>query len=116
MRYSAVTSDPDDFVVANGWSPRTKIYERNTEILIAITSCDKDKTLYARTLHGMMLNIRDICKTNQNKSWKRSTEQGQPGWQRVTVALIINGLGSMDGNILDILTIILSGRCNEKTS
>ncbi len=63
MRYTAATCDPDDFAEANGWSLRTKMYNRETEILIAVTSYNEDKTLYARTLHGLMLNIRDMCKT-----------------------------------------------------
>lgn len=64
MRYSAATVDPDDFTEANGWSLRPKLYNRQTDLLIAVTSYNEDKTLYARTLHGVMLNI---CKTKQSK-------------------------------------------------
>ncbi|KAG6854754.1 hypothetical protein C0991_001181 [Blastosporella zonata] len=38
MRYTAATCDPDDFTEANGWSLRTKKYNRETELLIAVTS------------------------------------------------------------------------------
>jgi chitin synthase len=106
MRYSAVTCDPDEFTEANGWSLRTKMYQRQTEILIAVTSYNEDKTLYARTLHGVMLNIRDICKTKQSKYWKRSAEEGQPGWQKITVALIVDGLEPMDKSVLDVLATV----------
>ncbi|KAF7968640.1 hypothetical protein HWV62_29819, partial [Athelia sp. TMB] len=106
MRYSAATCDPDEFTEANGWSLRTKMYRRQTELLIAVTSYNEDKTLYARTLHGVMLNIRDICKTKQSKYWKRSAEEGQPGWQRITVALIVDGLEPMDKSVLDILATV----------
>ena len=106
MRYSAATCDPDEFNEANGWSLRTKMYQRQTELLIAVTSYNEDKTLYARTLHGVMLNIRDICKTKQSKYWKRSAEEGQPGWQRITVALIVDGLEPMDKSVLDILATV----------
>lgn len=106
MRYSAATCDPDEFDEANGWSLRTKLYQRQTELLIAVTSYNEDKTLYARTLHGVMLNIRDICKTKQSKYWKRSAEEGQPGWQRITVALIVDGLEPMDKSVLDILATV----------
>lgn len=106
MRYSAATCDPDEFNERNGWSLRTKMYNRETELLIAVTSYNEDKTLYARTLHGVMLNIRDICKTKQSKYWRRSAEEGVPGWQRITVALIVDGLEPMDKTVLDILATV----------
>ncbi|KAI1786680.1 glycosyltransferase family 2 protein [Ganoderma leucocontextum] len=106
MRYTAATCDPDDFSEASGYSLRTKQYNRQTELLIAVTSYNEDKTLYARTLHGVMLNIRDICKTKQSKYWRRSAEEGVPGWQRITVALIIDGLEPMDKTVLDILATV----------
>lgn len=79
MRYTAATCDPDDFTKQNGWSLRASNYGRDTELLIAVTSCEwsltryhmtdvadnEDKELYARTLHAVMENIRDICKTQK---------------------------------------------------
>ncbi|KAJ6614281.1 glycosyltransferase family 2 protein [Mycena sp. CBHHK59/15] len=106
MRYTAATVDPDEFTEANGWSLRTKEYNRDTELLIAVTSYNEDKTLYARTLHGVMLNIRDICKTKQSKFWRRTAEEGNPGWQKITVALIVDGLEAMDKSVLDILATV----------
>ena len=106
MRYTAATVDPDEFTEANGWSLRTKLYNRDTEMLIAVTSYNEDKTLYARTLHGVMLNIRDICKTKQSKYWRRHAEEGTPGWQKITVALIVDGLEAMDKTVLDILATV----------
>ncbi|KAF8505798.1 chitin synthase [Russula emetica] len=106
MRYTAATTDPDEFLLENGWSLRTHMYNRETELLIAITSYNEDKTLYARTLHGVMLNIRDICKTKQSKYWRRSAEEGVPGWQKITVALIVDGLEAMDKTVLDLLATV----------
>ncbi|VDB96839.1 unnamed protein product [Peniophora sp. CBMAI 1063] len=106
MRYTAATVDPDDFHEAGGWSLRTKMYNRQTELLIAVTSYNEDKTLYARTLHGVMINIRDICKTKQSKYWRRSAEEGVPPWQRITVALIVDGLEPMDKTVLDLLATV----------
>jgi len=106
MRYSAATCDPDEFTERNGWSLRTKMYNRETELLIAVTSYNEDKTLYSRTLHGVMLNIRDICKTKQSKYWRRSAEEGVPGWQKITVALIVDGLEPMDKTVLDLLATV----------
>ncbi|KAJ7283693.1 glycosyltransferase family 2 protein [Mycena rebaudengoi] len=106
MRYTAATVDPDEFNEANGYSLRTKMYNRDTELLIAVTSYNEDKTLYARTLHGVMLNIRDICKTKQSKFWRRTAEEGTPGWQKITVALIVDGLEAMDKSVLDLLATV----------
>jgi chitin synthase len=106
MRYTAATCDPDEFTLENGWSLRTHSYNRETELLIAVTSYNEDKTLYARTLHGVMLNIRDICKTKQSKYWRRSAEEGVPGWQKITVALVVDGLEAMDKTVLDILATV----------
>ena len=106
MRYSAATCDPDEFTPENGWSLRTQMYNRETELLIAVTSYNEDKTLYSRTLHGVMLNIRDICRTKQSKYWRRSAEEGVPGWQKITVALIVDGLEPMDKTVLDILATV----------
>lgn len=106
MRYTAATCDPDEFSEANGYSLRTKIYNRATELLIAVTSYNEDKTLYARTLHGVMLNIRDICKTKASKYWRRSAEEGVPGWQKICVALITDGLEPMDKSVLDIFATV----------
>lgn len=39
MRYTAATCDPDDFTAENGWSLRQNEYGRETELLIAVTSC-----------------------------------------------------------------------------
>jgi chitin synthase len=82
------------------------MYNCETELLIAITSYNEDKTLYIRTLHGVMLNIRNICKTKQSKYWRHSAEKGIPGWQKITVALIVDGLEPMDKTVLDILATV----------
>ncbi|KAG6847957.1 hypothetical protein H0H93_004642 [Arthromyces matolae] len=106
VRYTAATCDPDDFTEANGYSLRTKMYNRETEILIAVTSYNEDKNLYARTLHGVMTNIRDICKTKQSKFWRKDAEEGLPNWQKITVALVVDGLAAMDKSVLDILATV----------
>ncbi|KAJ6519374.1 glycosyltransferase family 2 protein [Mycena sanguinolenta] len=106
MRYTAVTCDPDFFTQEDGWSLRAKNYGRETQLLIAVTSYNEDETLYARTLHGVMLNVRDICKNRRSKYWKSSAEAGQPGWQKIVVALIVDGLDNMDKSVLDILATV----------
>ena len=53
-----------------------------------------------------MLNIRDICKTKTSKYWQKSAEDGMPGWQRITVVLVADGLDPMDKSVLDLLATI----------
>ncbi|KAG8907052.1 Chitin synthase, class 2 [Tulasnella sp. 403] len=106
MRYTAATVDPDFFTTENGYSLRVSNYGRHTELLIAVTSYNEDKILYSRTLHGVMLNIRDICKTKASKYWRTSAETGQPPWQKIVVALICDGLEPMDKSVLDVLATI----------
>ena len=65
MRYTAATCDPDNFTLENGYSLRPQLQNRKTELLVAITSYNEDKTLYGRTLHGVMTNVRDICESLQ---------------------------------------------------
>jgi len=105
MRYTAATCDPDDFTPGNGWELRQKMYGRDTELLIAITYYNEDKTLVARTLHGVMMNVRDIVKS-KSKFWRRSAEEGRPGWQRIVVALIFDGIDPCDKNVLDVLSTV----------
>jgi chitin synthase len=38
MRYTAATCDPDEFTRENGWTFRQVLYNRPTELLIAVTS------------------------------------------------------------------------------
>ncbi|KAF7320160.1 hypothetical protein MKEN_00800500 [Mycena kentingensis (nom. inval.)] len=106
MRYSAATVDPDDFTEENGWSLRARNYGRETELLVAVTSYNEDSQLYSRTLHGVMLNIRDICRSRKSKYWRANEEAGQPAWQKVVVALIVDGLEAMDKSVLDLLATV----------
>jgi chitin synthase len=107
MRYTAATCDPDEFTPENGWTLRTTAqYQRDTELLIAITYYNEDRTLLARTLHGVMLNIRDICKSKASKFWRRSAEEGRPGWQRIVVSLIFDGIDPCDKEVLDLLATV----------
>jgi chitin synthase len=137
----AATCDPDEFTAANGWSLRTSEYGRETELLIAVTSCtyslssfdrspaasglpgssyspfpfrsdNEDKQLYSRTLHNIMLNVRDIVNNRSSKYWRKPTSPsgietgGSSAWQKITVVLVADGMGPMDKEVLDVLATI----------
>ncbi|KAK9456935.1 chitin synthase-domain-containing protein [Dipodascopsis uninucleata] len=99
MRYTAATCDPDEFNSENGYSLRQVEYQRKTELLIAITYYNEDKVLTARSLHGVMKNIRDICNLKHTKFWNVDG----PAWQKIVVTLIFDGIDPCDKNVLDIL-------------
>lgn len=99
---TAATCDPDEFTLRNGYNLRPAIYNRHTELLIAITYYNEDKVLTARTLHGVMQNIRDIVNLKRSEFWNK----GGPAWQKIVVCLIFDGFEPCDKNTLDVLATI----------
>lgn len=102
MRYTAATCDPDDFTLKNGYNLRPAMYNRHTELLIAITYYNEDKVLTARTLHGVMQNIRDIVNLKKSDFW----HTGGHAWQKIVVCLVFDGIDACDKNTLDSLATI----------
>ncbi|OJJ40041.1 hypothetical protein ASPWEDRAFT_189665 [Aspergillus wentii DTO 134E9] len=102
MRYTAATCDPDEFTLRNGYNLRPAMYNRHTELLIAITYYNEDKVLTARTLHGVMQNIRDIVNLKKSEFWNK----GGPAWQKIAVCLVFDGIDPCDKNTLDLLATV----------
>lgn len=103
MRYTAATCDPDDFTLENGFKLRANTYGRQTELLIAITYYNEDKVLTARTMYGVMQNIRDICRLKKSEFWKSG---GSEPWQKIVVSLVFDGIDPCDKQVLDMLATI----------
>lgn len=99
---TAATCDPDDFTTQNGYDLRPHMYGRLTELLIAITYYNEDKILTARTLHGVMQNIKDIVNLKKTEFWNR----GGPAWQKIVVCLVFDGIDPCDKGVLDVLATI----------
>lgn len=55
MRYTAATCDPDEFTRENGWTLRQVMYNRPTELLIAVTSYN-EVSLLSDLLVVLLLN------------------------------------------------------------
>ncbi|GLI80454.1 chitin synthase, class 3 [Penicillium ochrochloron] len=102
LRYTAATCDPDEFTLRNGYNLRPAMYNRHTELLIAITYYNEDKVLTARTLHGVMQNIRDIVNLKKSEFWNK----GGPAWQKIVVTLVFDGIDPCDKNTLDLLATV----------
>ncbi|KAH6695066.1 chitin synthase-domain-containing protein [Plectosphaerella plurivora] len=102
LRYTAATCDPNDFTIRNGYNLRPRLYNRHTELMIAITYYNEDKVLLARTLHGVMQNVRDIVNLRKSRFWN----QGGPAWQKIVVCLIFDGIDKVDKNVFDVLATV----------
>ncbi|KAI3325904.1 glycosyltransferase family 2 protein [Xylariaceae sp. AK1471] len=102
MRYTAATCDPNDFTLKNGYDLRPRMYNRHTELLIAITYYNEDKVLFSRTLHGVMQNIRDIVNLKKSTFWNK----GGPAWQKIVVCFVFDGIEKADKQTLDVLATI----------
>jgi chitin synthase len=102
MRYTAATCDPNDFTLKNGYNLRPAMYNRHTELLIAVTYYNEDKQLTSRTLHGVMQNIRDIVNLKKSEFWNK----GGPAWQKIVVCLVFDGIDPCDKDTLDVLATI----------
>ncbi|KAI9615643.1 hypothetical protein H4Q26_011585 [Puccinia striiformis f. sp. tritici PST-130] len=111
MRYTAVTCDPDDFTREAGWSLRPQKYGRDIELLVAITYYNEDKVLVARTLHGVMTNLKDVCKAHWSE-FKKMAEKGSPesgtgaAWKKIAVVLVFDGIEPADKAALDLLATL----------
>jgi chitin synthase len=51
----------------------------------------------------VMLNIRDICKSS-SKFWRRTAEEGRPGWQKIVCSIVFDGIDPCDKEVLDMLS------------
>jgi len=102
MRYTAATCDPNEFTLKNGYNLRPAMYNRHTELLIAITYYNEDKVLTSRTLHGVMQNIRDIVNLKKSSFWNK----GGPAWQKIVVCLVFDGIDPCDKETLDVLATV----------
>ncbi|KAI9805388.1 MAG: hypothetical protein M1825_000639 [Sarcosagium campestre] len=102
MRYTAATCDPSEFTLKNGYNLRPAMYNRHTELLIAITYYNEDKQLTARTLHGVMQNVRDIVNLKKSEFWNK----GGPAWQKIVVCLVFDGIDPCDKDTLDVLATV----------
>ena len=98
MRYTAVTCDPDDFVL-NGYKLRQNIGStaRETELFICITMYNENEIDFTRTMHGVMRNISHFCSRSKSRTW------GKDGWQKIVVCLVSDGRQKIHPRTIDAL-------------
>ncbi|KAK5095733.1 Chitin synthase, class 2 [Exophiala xenobiotica] len=101
MRYTAVTCDPDDFVVS-GYKLRQNIgvTARETELLICVTMYNENEIDFTRTMHGIMRNISHFCSRTKSRTW------GKDGWQKIVVCIIADGRHKVHPRTLNALAAL----------
>lgn len=97
-----MTCDADDFTLKSGYNLRQLVYNRHTELVVAITVYNENKSFLSRTLHGVMQNIRDIVNLKKTGYWNKAG----PAWQKIVVCIIVDGLQTCDPGILDVLATV----------
>jgi len=78
------------------------MYERHTELLVGITYYNEDKSLFSRTLHNIMTNVRDIANQKKSKFWNK----GGPAWEKIVVCILVDGIEPCDDGVLDVLATL----------
>nr|KAK5442132.1 Chitin synthase, class 2 [Exophiala xenobiotica] len=101
MRYTAVTCDPDDFVV-QGYKLRQNFGPtmRETELLICVTMYNEGEVDFTRTMHGIMRNISHFCSRTKSRTW------GKDGWQKIVVCVIADGRQKVHPRTLNALAAL----------
>jgi chitin synthase len=96
MRYSACTSEPEDFE-RSGFTLRAAKLNRETEVCICITMYNESEVDFTRTMHAVMKNIANLCQRKRSRMW------GPEGWKKVQVVIVSDGRAKINNNVLDVL-------------
>lgn len=98
MRYTAITSDADNFV-PDRYSLRQQLYDppRSTELCIILTMYNEDEQLFTRTMHGVMSNIAHLCSLRNHSTW------GEGSWKKVVVLIVSDGRNKIHSRTLSVL-------------
>lgn len=81
-----------------------------------MTYYNEDKNLTARTLHGVMKNVRDIVKKGSSR-WRNKPDS----WKDIVVCMILDGIEPADKEVFDLLAGfgvyrdgVIRGKVNDK--
>ncbi|KAJ3029489.1 UNVERIFIED_CONTAM: Chitin synthase, class 2 [Siphonaria sp. JEL0065] len=99
MRYTAVTSDPDNFS-QDGYVLRQQESKRPTEIFIVVTMYNEGDDLFCKTMLALMKNISYLCKRSRSSTW------GENGWQKVVICIVSDGRTKIHPRVLNVLGLM----------
>lgn len=86
MRYSAATCDPADFYNER-FTLRQRLFAkpRHTELFIVVTMYNEEEELFARTMMGVIENIKYMNQRSRSKTW------GKEAWKKIVVCVVSDG-------------------------
>ncbi|KAI8319574.1 glycosyltransferase family 2 protein [Martensiomyces pterosporus] len=96
MRYTAVTSDPNEFMNSK-YTLRPVLYGRETELFIVMTMYNEDEILFNRTFTAVMKNIAHLCSRTNSRTW------GADAWKKVVVCIVSDGRNKINERVLAVL-------------
>ncbi|KAJ3368819.1 Chitin synthase, class 1 [Allomyces arbusculus] len=94
LRYTACTSDPNNFV-KEGFSIRQT--GKETELFIVVTMYNEGPKLFIKTMQGVHNNIRQMLK---QKEW------GADGWKKIVVAIVSDGRTKINKDTLTLISMM----------
>ncbi|KAL7747642.1 hypothetical protein RI367_006931 [Sorochytrium milnesiophthora] len=105
LRYTACTSDPDNFLM-DRYTLRQAMYARKTELFIVVTMYNEDAILFTRTMEAINKNIipNPICDRQQHMCAKKTGPfAGETGWQKIVVCIVSDGRTKVNKDVLTVL-------------
>lgn len=84
LRYTAVCSDPDEFI-NDGYKLRVTETGRAIELMVAITLYNEDDSFFINTWTAIEKNIKYLCNRKDSSTWNKDS------WQRIIVVIIADG-------------------------
>ncbi|KAI9334396.1 chitin synthase-domain-containing protein [Obelidium mucronatum] len=98
LRYTAVTSQADDF--AEFYSLRQIQKQRRTKIAVVCTMYNEDDQLLSKTLAAVQGNIAHLCSRRGREGWDWDANS----WKDVVVVIVADGVGACNPLSLDVLS------------
>ncbi|KAJ3241690.1 Chitin synthase, class 2 [Chytriomyces hyalinus] len=95
LRYTAVTTDPNEFPKL--YNLRQKELKRVTKLAIVCTMYNEDELLFTKTMSAVMDNIAYLCNLNR-KGWNSES------WKDIVVVIVADGIGPVNQRTLDVLS------------
>ncbi|KAI9355312.1 chitin synthase-domain-containing protein [Zopfochytrium polystomum] len=97
LRYTAVTTGPDEF--SQQYSLRAKILGRRTKIAVVITMYNEEDVLFAKTFTAVMKNIAWLC-SGSVAGWTKD------GWKDIVVCIVSDGRSKCNPTTLNVMRVI----------
>jgi len=99
MRYTACTSDPDDFARSK-YALRQHLWKRQIEMAVVMTCYNEDEVLFDNTMTSVVKNIQHLQSRSKSKTW------GKDAWKKVLVVIVADGRAKIHPKMLKMLGLM----------